>query len=76
VVRNLEGVPLGEQANIRRLVDAENRDRKSLYGEIAKANNFAEDRVPEIQRIFADVWIDKAEKGWPIQKKDGAWTKK
>lgn len=75
VVRGLEGVPLGEQANIRRLVEAENRDRRSLYGEIAKANNFGEERVPEIQRIFAEVWIDKAEKGWPIQK-DGVWTKK
>jgi uncharacterized protein YdbL (DUF1318 family) len=76
VVRSLEGVPLGEQATIRRLVEAENRDRKSLYGEIAKANNFGDDRVPEIQRIFADVWIDKAEAGWPIQQKDGAWTKR
>jgi uncharacterized protein YdbL (DUF1318 family) len=72
-VRGLEGVPLNEQATIRRLVDAENRDRTSLYREIAEANDFGSDRIPDIQRIFAETWIDKAEKGWPIQKPDGSW---
>lgn len=70
VVRSLEGVPLRDQATIRRLVDAENRDRKSLYKEIARANNFGEERVADIQRIFAETWIDKAEKGWWVQKGD------
>jgi uncharacterized protein YdbL (DUF1318 family) len=76
VVRDLEGVPLREQATIRRLVEAENRDRASLYREISKANDFGEGRVADIQKIFADVWVQKAEKGWPIQKKDGSWTTK
>ena len=76
VVRDLAGVSLRDQATVRRLVEAENRDRRSLYQEIAKANNFGSDRVNDIQRIFADVWVQKAEKGWPIQKPDGAWTKK
>lgn len=72
-IRALDGVPLSEQATIRRLVEAENRDRASLYREIAEANSFASDRVPDIQRIFAETWIDKAEKGWPIQMPDGTW---
>jgi uncharacterized protein YdbL (DUF1318 family) len=76
VVRNLAGVSLRDQATVRRLVEAENRDRRSLYQEIAKANNFGPERVTDIQRIFADVWIQKAEKGWPIQKPDGTWTRK
>jgi uncharacterized protein len=76
VVQNLAGVSLRDQATVRRLVEAENRDRRSLYQEIAKANNFGSDRVKDIQRIFADVWVQKAEKGWPIQKKDGTWTTK
>ena len=73
VVRNLEGVDLKDQATVRRLVEAENRDRMSLYGEIAKANNFGSERVEDIKKIFADVWVEKAEKGWPIQKADGSW---
>jgi uncharacterized protein YdbL (DUF1318 family) len=75
VVRGLEGVPLRDQATIRRLVEAENRDRKSLYKEIAKANDFGDERVPDIQRIFAETWIDKAEKGWWVQKGD-KWTQR
>jgi uncharacterized protein YdbL (DUF1318 family) len=75
-IRSLEGVPLSEQATIRRLVEAENGDRSSLYREIAEANDFGNDRIPDIQRIFAETWIDKAESGWPIQKPDGSWQPK
>jgi hypothetical protein len=32
--------------------------------------------VADIQRIFADTWIDKAEKGWWVQKQDGTSVKK
>jgi uncharacterized protein YdbL (DUF1318 family) len=74
VVRSSDGVALRDRATIRRLVDAENRDRASLYKEIAKANDFGEDRVPDIQRIFAETWIEKAEPGWPVQKVDGSWS--
>lgn len=76
VVRNLDGVPLNTQANIRRLVEAENRDRRSLYKEIAKANDFGEERIPDIQRIFAETWIEKAEPGWWSQQPDGQWVQK
>ena len=76
VVRNLDGVPLATQATIRRLVDAENRDRLSLYREIAKANKFGDERIPEIQRIFADTWTAKAEPGWWIQQPDGTWVQR
>lgn len=74
VVRDIDGVPLREQASIRRLVEAENRDRQSLYREIARANDFGDERVSDIQRIFAETWIEKAERGWPIQQPDGTWT--
>jgi len=72
-VRDLEGVPLRDQATVRRLVEAENRDREILYQEISKANKFGAERVDDIRTIFAETWIAKAEKGWPIQNKDGAW---
>jgi len=76
VVRSLEGVALREQATARRLIEVENADRKTLYKEIAQANKFGDERVGDIQRIFADTWIDKAEKGWWVQKQDGTWVKK
>lgn len=74
-VRSLDDVSLRDKATVRRLVDAENRDRESLYKEIAKANNFGDDRVGDIQRIFAETWIAKAEPGWWKQKPDGSWTR-
>jgi uncharacterized protein YdbL (DUF1318 family) len=76
VARDVSGLPLADQAKVRRLVEAENRDRKALYAEIAEANGYSGDRVKDIQDIFAQTWIDKAEKGWPIQKSDGSWAKK
>jgi uncharacterized protein YdbL (DUF1318 family) len=76
LVRGLDGVPLNTQATIRRLVEAENRDRRSLYKEIAKANNFGEERVADIQRIFAETWIEKAEPGWWTQQPNGQWVQK
>lgn len=77
VVRSLDGVALKDQAMMRRLVEAENRDRRALYSEIAKANKFGDERVPEIERIFAETWIEKAEKGWWVQKPPGGpWTQK
>ncbi len=76
VVRGLDGVALRDQATVRRLVEAENRDRQSLYEEIAKANKFGSERVADVARIFAETWIEKAEPGWPVQTSGGDWTKK
>jgi uncharacterized protein YdbL (DUF1318 family) len=75
-VRNLDGVSLKDQATVRRLVEAENSDRESLYQEIAKANNFGADRIDDIRTIFAETWVQKAEPGWWVQSSSGAWAKK
>jgi uncharacterized protein YdbL (DUF1318 family) len=75
-IRSFDAVPLRDQATIRRLIDAENRDRLTLYKEIAKANDFGNDRIGDIKRIFADEWRRAAEPGWSIQKPDGSWEKK
>jgi uncharacterized protein YdbL (DUF1318 family) len=74
VVRDLTGLPVREQGMVRKLVDAENRDRLRLYREIARANDLGKDRVPEIQKIFAETWIEKAEPGWSVQQSNGMWT--
>jgi uncharacterized protein YdbL (DUF1318 family) len=75
-VRTTEGLSLKERAEVRQLVEAENRDRESLYVEIAKANNISQQEVPRIKRIFASSWIAQAKPGWWIQDAQGKWKKK
>lgn len=75
-VRATDGLSLKERAEVQQLVDAENRDRETLYAEIAKANNFPRERIADIKRIFAKSWIEQARSGWWIQDPQGNWTKK
>jgi uncharacterized protein YdbL (DUF1318 family) len=75
-VRTTDGLNLKERAEVQQLVDAENRDRESLYLEIAKANNFPKESVPKIKSIFARSWVEQAQSGWWIQDEQGNWKKK
>lgn len=74
-LRSTEGLSLKQRADVKRLVDAENQDRKRLYQEIARANGFP-DKAEEIEGIFADSWRDKAAKGWYLQDAGGSWAQK
>jgi uncharacterized protein YdbL (DUF1318 family) len=76
VIRNTDGLSLKERAEVKQLIDAENRDREALYGEIAKANNISADNIPKIKSIFARSWIEQARAGWWIQDSQGNWKKK
>lgn len=75
-IRGSDGLSLKERAEIKQLVDAENRDREALYAEIAKANNIPQENVPRIKSIFAKSWVDQARPGWSIQDRQGNWRKK
>jgi uncharacterized protein YdbL (DUF1318 family) len=75
-VRTADGLSLKERAEAQQLVEAENRDRESLYAEIAKANSMATDSIPKIKTIFAKSWTDQAKPGWWIQDPQGNWKKK
>jgi uncharacterized protein YdbL (DUF1318 family) len=75
-VRTTDGLTLKERAEVQQLVDAENRDRESLYLEIAKANNFPQSSVAKIKSIFARSWIEQAQAGWWIQDERGNWKTK
>jgi uncharacterized protein len=75
VVRDASALNLRDQAQVRRLVDAENRDRVQLYQEIARANDLESSAVKRIQEIFAETWIANAESGWWVQK-GGTWSQK
>jgi uncharacterized protein YdbL (DUF1318 family) len=74
-VRSTDGLGLKQRADIQRLVDAENQDRRRLYLEIARANGFP-DKVDEVQAIFAESWSDKAAKGWYLEQEGGGWKQR
>ncbi len=76
IVRNTEGLNLKGKAAVKRLVEAENNDRNSLYEEIAKANNFPPERIGDIKKIFAGSWSRNARNGWWIQDDGGSWKQK
>jgi len=71
-----EGLSLQERSVLRKLLGDENKDRKDLYGEVAKALNVDAKDIDRVGKIFADQWIGKARAGWMIQKPDGSWAKK
>lgn len=75
-VRSTDGLNLKEKGLAGRLVEKENADREALYREIASANNFGPERIPDIKNIFARSWIKKAATGWWIQDPQGQWVKK
>lgn len=74
-VRTTEGLDLKARAEVNQLVAAENEDRLRLYKEISRANGFP-DKADEVQKIFAETWREKADKGWYIEQPGGGWEKK
>jgi uncharacterized protein YdbL (DUF1318 family) len=75
-VRSTDGLGLDEVAKVKRLVQADNQNRKNLYREVAKALDVSSDQVGRIQKIFADQWRQRAQSGWWIQTDSGGWKKK
>jgi len=73
-IKEASGVPLSQRNMVTSLVNQENNDRTQLYQGIAAANGHPE-WTGEIQRTFAQRWMDKAQAGWFVQK-DGQWLKK
>ncbi len=73
-VREASVIPLSQRAALAALVKDENNDRSALYSGIASANGHPE-WTGEIQRIFAQRWLERAQPGWYLQK-DEQWFKK
>jgi uncharacterized protein YdbL (DUF1318 family) len=74
-MRDAAKVPLSQRAQANATVADENRDRATLYREIANANHHPE-WEPQIRATFAKSWIEKARAGWYYQNASGAWQKK
>ena len=73
-IHDATAVPLKDRGGINSLVAEENADRTKLYKEIASANKHPE-WEGGIRDTFSGRWIDKAQRGWWYQGKDG-WAKK
>ena len=75
-LRDQNAVPLAERAVVTRLVTEDNRDRETLYSELAKANKHPE-WEPDIRRTFARRWVERgAQGGWYYQDSGGKWVQK
>jgi uncharacterized protein len=75
-VRDPNAAPLAERATVKRLAAEDNRDRATLYTEIAKANGHPEWEA-DIRQIFARRWVERgAQPGWYYQDAGGAWKQK
>ena len=55
-MKDLGSLGLKEKRDLTSLVDAENKDRKTLYNEVAKALNIDPGQVDRIAKIFAKEW--------------------
>ena len=74
-VRDQNVAPLAERAVVKRLVAEDNKDRQTLYAEIAKANGHPEWEA-DIRKTFARRWVERGAKpGWYYQD-GGGWKQK
>jgi hypothetical protein len=55
-VKTAEGLGLKDRRDLTGLVDAENRDRKKLYAEVAKALKIDPSQTGRVAEIFAKEW--------------------
>lgn len=69
------GLSMKQKSTVKKLINSENRDRLSLYAEIANANGHPEWQS-DIQKTFSKTWINKISSGWMYQSKSGQWTRK
>ncbi len=67
---------LGGGAEVPSLVEAENRDRETIYRTIVEQNALEPEAITTIRATFAEVQREKALAGESIQLSSGEWTKK
>lgn len=73
-LREANAVPLAQRNAAKSLIAEENADRIALYSEIATANGQPQ-WAGQIQSVFAQRWVAKAQSGWWYQDSSG-WKKK
>jgi len=74
-LRSEDGLDLKAKAEAKKLVTAENDDRKELYKLVAKVNK-VEAQADKVAGIFAKKWREKALADHWVQDDKGTWMKK
>ena len=75
-IRDAASLSLPDRGLLNRLVAEDNKDRETLYTEIAKANGHPE-WAGDIRKTFARRWVERgAQTGWYYQNAAGAWVQK
>ena len=74
-LRDANLVPLAQRQQVNGLIAQANRDRTSLYRELALANGHPE-WENDIRSTFAQRWVERAPAGWYYQNPSGAWVRK
>jgi uncharacterized protein len=75
-IRDASSLALPDRGLLNRLVADDNKDRESLYTEIAKANGHPE-WAGNLRKTFARRWVERgAQTGWYYQNPAGAWVQK
>jgi len=67
---------LGGRADLQTLMEAENKDRETIYRAIVEQNNLSPDALSAIRATFAEVQREKSDPGDKIQLPSGEWTAK
>ena len=75
-IKSWQGVSLAKRAKVKQLVEAENKDRMSLYQEVAKNMGIDPSQLGKVQKIFAKQWQKTAPSGTWIQTEEGKWVRK
>ena len=64
------------QPKEKKLVDAENQDRRFIYDTVVKQNQLAPKAIVKVEEEFAKARRDRAKKGNLIQLPSGKWVRK
>lgn len=74
-VRDSSMIAADMRVKLLRLVTEENKDRETMYREIARANG-RPDWEARLQFVFGARWIQRAPRGWYIRDSRGQWIMK
>jgi uncharacterized protein len=74
-MRDLQAIALNETLKVEAIIAEENKDRASLYREIARANG-RPDWESDLKSTFGERWISRAAPGWYHRDSAGKWVRK
>lgn len=74
-VHDLQAIQVSETLKAEAIFAEENKDRASLYREIARANG-RPDWESDLKTTFGERWISRAAPGWYYRDSAGKWIRK